>query len=154
MRDAYAGIEILALIVKSGIHVEAHSACLRLRDRLVFPLMELAGRVKDLFSVERLIYHSELHSDTERAAKQFLFIGILQIDMCIDEKPDPFGKDDQPDAMIGFPDLQRHIRIDEEGGRRPVDPDVLQARQGEHIQVSRYTCIRRIIITQRHEILA
>ena len=46
--------------------------------------------------------------------------------MCIDEKPDSFGKDDHPDAMIGFPDLQWHIRIDEKGGRRPVDPDILQ----------------------------
>lgn len=123
------GIEVLAVIVKPGVQVEAHSAHLLLWNCLVFLLVELAGRIKDLFSVKRLVYHSELHSDTERTAKQFLFIGILQIDMCIDEKPDSFGKDDHPDAMIGFPDLQWHIRIDEKGGRRPVDPDILQTRQ-------------------------
>jgi len=117
-------------------------------------LVELAGRIKDLFSVKRLVYHSELHSDTECAAKQFLFIGILQIDMCIDEKPDSFGKDDHPDAMIGLPYLQRHIRIDEEGSRRPVDPDILQTGHCQHIQVSRNTRICRIIVTQRHKILA
>ena len=154
MRDAQTGIEVLAVIVKPGVQVEAHSAHLRLWNCLVFLLVELAGRIKDLFSVKRLVYHSELHSDTERTAKQFLFIGILQIDMCIDEKPDPFGKDDHPDAMIGFPDLQWHIRIDEKGGRRPVDPDILQTRQRQHVQVSRNTRIRRIIVTQRHKILA
>lgn len=103
VRDAQTGIEVLAVIVKPGVQVEAHSAHLRLWNCLVFLLVELAGRIKDLFSVKRLVYHSELHSDTERTAKQFLFIGILQIDMCIDEKPDSFGKDDHPDAMIGFP---------------------------------------------------
>ena len=56
--------------------------------------------------------------------------------------------------MIGFPDLQWHIRIDEKGGRRPVDPDILQTRQRQHVQVSRNTRIRRIIVTQRHKILA
>ena len=55
--------------------------------------------------------------------------------------------------MIGFPDLQWHIRIDEKGGRRPVDPDILQTRQRQHVQVSRNTRIRRIIVTQRHKIL-
>lgn len=42
--------------------------------------------------------------------------------MCIDEKPDSFGKDDHPDAMIGFPDLQWHIRIDEKEVGAPSIP--------------------------------
>ena len=48
----------------------------------------------------------------------------------------------------------KYIRIDEKGGRRPVDPDILQTRQRQHVQVSRNTRIRRIIVTQRHKILA
>ena len=36
----------------------------------------------------------------------------------------------------------------------PDYPDILQTRQRQHVQVSRNTRIRRIIVTQRHKILA
>ena len=89
-------------VIKADIHIEPHAVHLFLRDRFVLLLVELAGRIKDLFAVERLVHEPKLDAGAQRPPEQLLFVGILQVQMRILEQTDPFGKDNHSHPVIGL----------------------------------------------------